>query len=357
MKSTLIRTASVRPLTGALTQPFKIASGGHDRLDNVLLSLELADATKGYGEAAPATHITGETPGETLENLQQAASFLQGRDACDYLAMSQELRARFSRNPCLIAAVEMALLDCVTRHLGMPLWRLFGPKCHPVRTDMTVVLGTVEEARKSAEYIRRKGIRAFKVKIGRDLGLDIERVQAVAQVGPKLPIYCDANEGYTERQAFEFLAELKKARIKISFFEQPVSRHDWDGLKKLSRESGVCIGADESISCLSDVVRAIREKAVNAINIKLMKFGLFAGREMATLCQAAGLKLMIGGMMETSLAMICSAHFAGGLGGFDFVDLDTPFFVKDKVMHGNALSPEGEYRLNLIRKGIGVTPA
>lgn len=356
MQATIVKKASVRALNGRLTQPFNIASGGHARLENVLFTVELADGTQGYGEAAPATHITGETQAVTLRNLEKVAQSLPGHDAGEYLTIAQEMREWFPKNHCAATAVEMALLDSVTRSVRLPLWRLFGPKCHALKTDMTVVLGSVEEASCLARNIYRKGIRAFKIKVGRNFSEDLERVRAVARVAGKLPIYLDANEGYTEREALEFLRELRKSGIQPAFFEQPVSRQDWDGLKKLARESGVCIGADESINSLADVGRVIREKAATGVNIKLMKFGITYGREMARLSQAAGLKLMIGGMMESLLAMTCSAHLAAGLGGFDFIDLDTPFFISDKVMRGGGLSAQGVYDLSSIPKGIGVVP-
>ena len=84
-----------------------------------------------------------------------------------------------------------------------------------------------------------------------------------------------------------------------------------------------------------------------------MKCGLFEAREIALVARANGIKLMIGGMMETSLAMTASAHLAAGLGCFDFIDLDTPFFIRDGTANPY-LRKNGVYHLGGIKKGIGV---
>ena len=87
-----------------------------------------------------------------------------------------------------------------------------------------------------------------------------------------------------------------------------------------------------------------------------MKSGIVQAREIALLAKAAGIKLMIGGMMESSLAMTASAHLASGLGGFDFIDLDTPFFIKPGYDKNPYLSKNGVYDVRRVRAGIGIVP-
>jgi L-alanine-DL-glutamate epimerase-like enolase superfamily enzyme len=133
-------------------------------------------------------------------------------------------------------------------------------------------------------------------------------------------------------------------------------RADWEGLKKVTRESKICVCADETSSSLADAVRIIKEKAAGAINVKLMKTGLVHAFEISRLAHAAGVKLMIGGMMESNLAMTASAHLAAGLGYFDFIDLDTPFFIKGEAARNPYLSSQGIYDLSKVKTGIGITP-
>ena len=72
-KNSLITKTSVKFFQAPLYQPFRVATGQHDHLENILFTIELKDGTKGYGEAAVATHITGETVDKTLENLKHIA--------------------------------------------------------------------------------------------------------------------------------------------------------------------------------------------------------------------------------------------------------------------------------------------
>ncbi|MDD4004138.1 MAG: dipeptide epimerase [Elusimicrobiaceae bacterium] len=360
MTDTIIQSVSVRPLSAALNQPFRIATGSHARLENALVSVTLADGTSGHGEAAPAPHITGETLAATLNALRKMAARLAGRSCADYWRLAHELREEFPLNHAASTAAEMAVLDALARHLEMPLRDFFGPgRTNPV-IDMTVVIGSVAEAGRSAAAIYRRGIRAFKIKVGCDFDEDINRVLAVHKAGRGSPVYLDANEGFDAGQSLAFLAALKKHGVVPAFVEQPVRRGDWEGLAKVTRYAGgigCCVGTDETVQNPDDAARVIRTKAAHAINLKTMKFGLLGSMELARLAQAAGLKLMIGGMMESALSMTASAQLASGVGGFSFFDLDTPLFIKDRVMAGCTLASCGVYRLEKIKAGIGVTPA
>ena len=124
---------------------------------------------------------------------------------------------------------------------------------------------------------------------------------------------------------------------------------------RVARSSAFPVCADESATCTRDVLRLAREGAVQVINIKLMKSGVLDGLQMWSAARAAGLGFMIGGMVESILAMSFSAHFAAGLGGFGFVDLDTPMFVASHPF-GGGFRQQGE-RISVahVELGHGVT--
>jgi L-alanine-DL-glutamate epimerase-like enolase superfamily enzyme len=356
MKNIYIKKASAKIWRAKLNTPFRTALGQHDILENVLFSVELSNGIRGFGEAAVATHITGETVQGTLGNLIGAAHEIAGRGLSEFPGIADVFASKFSKNKCALAALETALLDAHTRERGMPLWRAFGTRPRTFRTDMTVVLGTVPEAETAARGILRKGIRSFKVKIGRRFDEDIKRVIAIARIAKKCPLYLDANQGFSAVQTLKFLKELAKYKVRPALIEQPVPKKDFDGLKKVTRESKVLVLADESAGSYADAKRIIKEKAAGAINIKLMKTALLESYEIAKLAKKNGIKLMIGCMMETPLATTAAAHLVAGLGGFDFIDLDTPFFMVERVTRGSCMSPSGVYDLGKVKAGIGVTP-
>lgn len=351
-----IKSVKVSLLNAPLLTPFRIATGQHDSLANVLLTITLSNGIKGFGEAAVATHITGETIPETVKNLNIAATYLQGQDLGNYLKMAGYVQSLFTNNMAAVAAVEMALVDALTRHLDMPLWKLWGTKPKLFSTDITIVIGSLEETINNTKQFYAAGFRAFKIKVGQDLDLDYKRVAAVASIAKKSVIILDANQGYSVSQTLVFLKKLEKAKIIIDLIEQPVPKADWEGLAKITRSTKVLVCADESVSSLPQAVYAIKTKSVGAINIKLMKTGLVHGAMIAQLAYANGIKLMIGGMMESPLAMTASAHLAAGLGVFDFIDLDTPFFIKGGLNKHPALNAAGRYDVRGIKSGIGIIP-
>ena len=356
MKPILIQKANARIWRAKLTAPFRTAKGQHDLLENVLFSVELSNGIRGFGEAAVATHITGETVQETLRNLKGAAKDIIGRSILDFSAIAGELKEKFCKNKCALAALEMALLDALTREKKMPLWRFFGNTLRTLKTDMTVVLGDTIDAERAVQDILARGIRSFKVKIGGNFSVDLKRVAAVARLAKRCPIYLDANQGFTAVQTLKFLKELAKLKIKPALIEQPVPKEDWEGLKKVTRESHLLVCADESVSSLEDAKRLIKEKAAGAINIKFMKTGVLEAWEIAKLAKKNRIKLMIGGMMETPLATTASAHLAAGSGGFDFIDLDAPFFMGQAITRGSYVNTAGVYNLRKVKAGIGVEP-
>ena len=354
-KTSLVVKTSVKFFQAPLYQTFRVATGQHDQLENSLFTIELKDGTKGYGEAAVATHITGETIEQTLKNLKGIALWIKEKSIEDYLNISVQLHERLALNQSAVAAVEMAIFDALTRYLRIPLWRLWGSTPKRLHTDITLVISDLEETKACVKAFKAKGFRAFKIKIGRDMDMDFKRVVAVDKLAPRAQIILDANQGYSAQETLQFLRRLRKAGIVPDLIEQPVSRADWEGLKQVTRESKVCVCADESASSLPEVIRIIKEKAAGAINVKLMKTGLVRTLEISRLARAAGVKLMIGGMMESNLAMTTSAHLAAGLGYFDFIDLDTPFFIKGEQARNPYLSPQGVYDLSSVKAGIGIS--
>jgi L-alanine-DL-glutamate epimerase-like enolase superfamily enzyme len=116
--------------------------------------------------------------------------------------------------------------------------------------------------------------------------------------------------------------------------EQPVVKEDLEGLAALRHLTGIPVAADESVRSLEDVREVLRTGAADYINIKITKSGLLDSLDIAAYARAAGLRLMIGGMVETRIAMGCSFALVLGLGGFDVLDLDTPLLLAEDPVKG-----------------------
>lgn len=115
-------------------------------------------------------------------------------------------------------------------------------------------------------------------------------------------------------QISNFLSEMDVTPV---LFEQPVHRDNWEGLGHVSQiakeKYGVSVAADESCRSLVDAKRIVKESLADVINIKLAKVGVLGALEIIDLVRSSGLNLMIGGMVETRLAMGFAGHLAAGL--------------------------------------------
>ncbi len=358
LSGAVIRRAQVFLVEAPLRTPFCIATGQHTTFENVFLTIELANGVRGAGEAAVAPHIKGENVPQTRDNLQKAARACEGKDISDPLSFLRGYGGAFTGNHAGLAALEMAVLDAWTRTRGIPLWKFFVIRSVPLCSDITIVLGTIDEARGAAAAFLRRGFRTFKIKVGRDMDLDLRRVLAVRREAPAAGIIVDVNQAYDAAGTLKFLQALKARGVFPLLLEQPVPRDDWDGLAAVTRavRGEVLVCADESVKSLADVRRAIRLKAVSAVNVKLMKSGLIGAEAIARVARAAGLELMIGAMMESSLAITAAAHLASGLGGFRFIDLDTTYFLKGPLSRSPCLDAKGCFDLADAGPGIGVAP-
>ena len=113
------------------------------------------------------------------------------------------------------------------------------------------------------------------------------------------------------------------------------SKRNLDSLAALRSSLNIPIAADESVQTVEDLKTIIQNQAADFINIKITKSGLLEAGEIASLARISGLRLMIGGMVETRVAMGCSFSLVMGLGGFEVLDLDTPLLLaKDPVEGG-----------------------
>ncbi|MBI3549736.1 MAG: dipeptide epimerase [Elusimicrobia bacterium] len=355
-KPTVLVRLRAKTLDVPLSEPFSIATATRTEASNVLVEAVLADGSRGFGECAPLSGFTTETQASALKSARGAAEFLEGQDAAAWERVCSIVEERLSDHPSVRAGIEMAVLDAWARSRGIPLWRFFGGAESSVRTDVTVTIVPPDAAARAARRILALGISTIKIKVGKDMDEDVRRVVAVAEEAPNADLIVDANQGYDAALALRFLGELKRAGITPALYEQPVPRDDWDGMAKVSRDGKVPVAADETVSGRADALRMAKTKAAAVVNIKFMKCGIREAWDIARISRGAGLKLMMGGMIESRLSMTCAAHFAAGIGAFSFVDLDTPLWFSRDPMQGVSMGSGGLYDLSSVRAGIGVAP-
>jgi L-alanine-DL-glutamate epimerase-like enolase superfamily enzyme len=354
MESLDIKKITIEAINIKLDEPFTIAIGTKNHIENVLISLELENGVEGYGEAAPLEPINGENQATVLATLKACEDFLLGRSVADYRNISRHLKNVFWAQATARCAVEMALLDAFTKSLDLPLYKFLGSAENTIETDYTIDIVPPALARENAARLAEKGYRVLKTKVGKSLADDMERLQAIREGAPGCGITLDANQGYSPPDAVHFLEELKIQGIRPLLFEQPVVKHDLAGMKFVKDHSSVPVGADESVFSSSDAIEVARSGCADVINIKLMKSGIMEALDIAAIARSANLKLMIGCMLETRLALGCAVHVAAGLGGFDFIDLDPHLDPAADPFGGGPVFADPVYHLLGELPGIGV---
>jgi len=347
---------SAYPLNVPMREPFAIAGGAQTKVENVLVRILLADGTEGWGEAAPMPAFNKENQSGTLKAVRAQTAWLKGFPVDRREDWGARLGTRLARRGAARAGLEMALLDAWCRRRRIPLRTFFGGASSRVETDITIPIVSAGQAARAARGIVRRGVRTLKIKIGRDPSEDADRVIAAARIPGVQRLILDANAGYDAGQALDLLRRLARADVRPDLFEQPVPGDDWEGLRTVARRGKVPVAADESLTSPADALALARTGTVQVLNLKLMKSGLLGCLEIARIARSAGLGLMIGGLIESRLAMTCAAHLAAGFGGFSFVDLDTPLFFARDPMRGVPLRRGGVYDLSRVRAGIGVRP-
>jgi L-alanine-DL-glutamate epimerase-like enolase superfamily enzyme len=357
MASTSITAIDAFPLNVPLLAPFTIASARLDHVENVAIRVRLESGVEGWGEVPSLRPVTSEDQSAALGAIEWLRPGILGRDAAGWRQLGEDLPLWLAEFRATGAGVEMAILDALTRHWGVPLYQFFGGATNEVTTDITIPICPPEEAAALAARYRTEGFATVKTKVGIDLDADVAMLTAIRDAHPECALILDANEGFDADEALHFLERLRAVGIEPALFEQPAAREDWDGLGRVTHEGGVPVAADESCRSPEDALRIAREGLATVLNIKLVKCGVVGALEIAAIAKAAGLGLMIGGMVETRLAMGFAAHFVAGLGGFEFIDLDTPLLLADDPVLGGYVANGPRYALSDAVAGHGGTIA
>jgi L-alanine-DL-glutamate epimerase-like enolase superfamily enzyme len=322
-----------KPIDLKLTVPFRISRGVQYTSPNAIIRITHGDYT-GYGEASPAEHY-----GESLETVMACVVLFAGHLGDDPFVIEdimENLEQVIRLNPSAKAAVDMALYDIMGKMLGVPLYKLLGLNpAHAAHTSFTIGLDTPQNMAMKALAARDYPI--LKIKVGTKH--DIEIIKAIREVS-SATIRVDANCGWTPKEAIRNINAL--APYHIEFVEQPIDPHDWAGLKLIRDHVPVPIIADESCVTVEDIPRI--SDCVDGINIKLMKCGgVRHALKMIHVARAHNLRIMIGCMIESSLAITAAAHLTPLV---DYADLDGHLLIDNdpyvgvKVVNGKLVLPD-----------------
>ena len=354
MKITNIRLGMLRV---PLKTPFKTALRTVETVEDIVVVMETDDGRVGYGEAPATAVITGDTHGSIIEAITRVIRpRLIGQDISNLNQITQIIQNSLERNYSAKAAVEIAVYDLWGQLYDAPLYRMLGGGDPVITTDITISVDYIDKMVADSLDAVNRGFESLKIKVGKDIGVDIERVKAIyAAVEGRALLRLDANQGWTAKQAVYALNTLEDAGVLLELVEQPVKAHDLEGMRYVTERVHTPIMADESVFGPMEVVELIRMRAADIINIKLMKTGGISNAiRIADIAALHGIECMIGCMLESSISVAAAVHVAVAKSNvITKVDLDGPSLCLFNPVEGGVIFNESEITVT-DAPGLGI---
>ncbi|GHE23717.1 mandelate racemase/muconate lactonizing enzyme family protein [Sphingobacterium griseoflavum] len=317
-------------------EPFAIATGVMDYAQNTFIRIHTDAGFYGVGECSAFPMIVGETQDTCLVLAREFARLWKGKDPLAINERMAELDLFVAGNTTIKSAFDMALHDLAAKDAGLPLYKFLGGQRKEIITDITIGLGEPEVMAQKAEQFKSAGAAVLKVKLGKKPKDDVERVRAIRRaVGFDIPLRVDANQGWSFEEAIEALHGMES--FKIQFCEQPMRSYNDHMLSALRTQTIIPIMADESVYSPRDADRLCRNDACDYINIKFSKSaGIVGALQIQQVAAEYEVPCMIGGMLESRLALAAKIHFAYATNNVKFYDLDTCMLghLEDPVVGG-----------------------
>ena len=326
-----------------LRHTWTIARGSSDVKQNVIVQLA-GSGLVGYGEAAPNIRYD-ETPESTIALLEEARPLFTAADPWRFVDLGYAIQELHPAQTAAKAALDIALMDWISKCCGLPLYRYLGlDRAKAPVTSFTIGIDTPEHIQQKVKEAEPYPL--LKIKVGTEN--DEEILAAVRAVTDK-PLMVDANEGWSSAQeALEKIEWLATQGVQV--IEQPLPADMLQEIRWLRQRSELPLIADESVKTARDLPRLA--EAFDGINIKLMKAGgLQEALRMVWLARSLGLKVMLGCMVETSVAVSAAASISPLA---DYADLDGNLLITNDPYSG-ATVDQGQICLP-DRPGIGVVP-
>jgi L-alanine-DL-glutamate epimerase-like enolase superfamily enzyme len=348
-----IASIEIGKLRVPLKTPFKTALRTVTDIEDVIVVLTSDSGHKGYGSAPSAAVITGETHDSIIAAIRTSIfPAILGENVGNLNRVSRLIQGSIEKNFSARAALEIAVYDLFAQSLELPLYRVLGGGEPVISTDLTISVDHIDKMVADSLLAVDRGFTSLKIKVGKDLKQDIERVKAIdAAVGDRAMLRLDANQGWTAKGTVAALRELEDSGVILDLVEQPVHCDDIDGMKYVCDRVTTPVMADESAFGPKQVTDIIQRRAADIINIKLMKAGGITNAiEIVDIAAAHGVECMIGCMAETSISVSAAAHLAVSRARvITRVDLDSPLLAATDPIRSNVNFDDS-------RISIGATP-
>lgn len=340
-----------------LITPFKTALRSVESVEDIVVIINTDSGHVGYGEAPATAVITGDTLGSIVDAIRHYISpRLIGEDIADINHITQLIQHSMEQNSSAKAAVEIAVHDLWGQLYDAPLYKLLGGGDPVINTDITISVDYIDKMVADSVAAVERGFESLKIKVGKDIGVDIERVKAIhAAVEGRALLRLDANQGWSAKEAVYALHAMEDAGVKMELVEQPVRANDLEGMRYVTERVHTPVMADESVFGPLQVIELIRKRAADIVNIKLMKTGGISNAvKIADIAGLYGLDCMIGCMLETSISVAAAVHVAVAQSSvITKIDLDGPSLCQFNPVDGGVSFNDSEISIS-DAPGLGI---
>ena len=344
-----IKSIEARRIAVPMKTAISMSTGTIAASDNIVVRVGDDHGRVGWGEAASAPMMTGETSRGMAAAVRFMAERLVGAEIACVQAIPALLAAAMHGNAAAKSAIDMALFDLAGQVRALPLYELIGGKTRQRAAMIWRISGAPDEM-ETARRRRAEGFVAFKVKVAtHDPQTDLDRAtRAREAVGPDVRVSADANEGFSRANALVFAAGAGAAGL--DFFEQPVRGKDLEAMQACAAASEIPIAADEGLHGLDDIKRHKALGAAAGGSVKLIKFGgAFQVIEAGELMGRLDMKVNLAGKAaDTSIGSAAVAHLALALPSLEWdANITNQYLAGDvardpvRVEDGHIVTPEG----------------
>jgi L-alanine-DL-glutamate epimerase-like enolase superfamily enzyme len=355
-----IADTSAKQVAREIHVPFSISSETLNAANFVLVQIRDDNGLRGIGEASPFPTLTGDNVNGVFPVVLELLDQLTEMSALSALRYLRGIREEmFATSPSAYVGVEMALWDLYAKQLGVPLAAIWGGRLfEKAVTDITLPIMSPQAVGDFWRLYSDHNFEVIKIKVSGHVDDDLELINAITKSVPRTTQFTlDGNQGYRFDTAKQLLSRLTAQNFRPLFFEQPLPADDWDGLRLLEDVTGTPVCLDETVVTPEHAIRAVRDRIASMINLKIMKSGIEETARIIAIARSAGIALMIGGMLESEIAMCASLHLACGYGGIQHFDLDTPFFLKKLTCQSSPWHAGSAQLLRPSQPGLGLNLA
>ena len=341
-------------MTLELIKPIVISMGTISHGETVIVKIVTDDGLYGYGEGAGVPFVTGETVDSVMGAVNYLKQQLIGLDPRSIDQINTIMDRTMVRNSSAKAAIDIALHDIMGKILKVPLYKVLGGIADRMETDMTIMIDSPQSMSEQARELVARGFRMIKVKAGIHPDEDIEAIRKIrAAVGPDINIKVDANQGWSVGDSIRVMDEFYS--LGVEAVEQPIPYWDIEGLAFIRKKARVKLMADESCFTPQDATSLVRHNAVDIINIKLMKCGgLYRATQINTIAEGAGVRCMLGCMMESHVSISAGAALVAARQNIVYGDLDSIFHHKGNPRIVGGVTANGGELVLSEKHGLGI---